>query len=217
MKQRKNVLVLGATGFTGQKVVRQLVAEGHHVTALVRSAFSSLDHHDSLTVVPGDVFDRTLLTPLIAEQDAVISCLGVGGLGDGKPNDFVSRATQGIIQTMEEVGVRRLVVMSNVGAGDSKAYMGWFATRVVIPFFLMKLIPIIEDKNVMEASLTASSLDFTAVRFPNITGRSVRGRVTATTTGKGLKQNVTVHDAATFLADQLASDRFVRQFPSVSN
>ena len=80
-----------------------------------------------------------------------------------------------------------------------------------------KSVLVIEDKNAMEAYLMASTLDFTAVRFPNITSRPARGTVTATTTGEKLKRNITVPDAAAFLVSQLTSDQFVRQFPSVSN
>ena len=212
-----NVLVAGATGFTGTKVVDQLVTEGHTVTSLVRSTASVVDTNDQLTVVQGDILDLRLLKKLMVGQEAVISCLGVGGLGDGKPNDFVSRATQGILQVMEEVRVRRFIAMSNGGAGDSEEYMGWLGNRIVIPLFLPKLLPIIQDKNVMEGYVANSSLDFTVVRFPNITGRSAKGKITATTTGRGLKRSISVYDAARFLVEQLTSQRFIRQYPSVSN
>lgn len=217
MKQMMSVLVVGATGLTGQKVVEKLLSEGYSVTILVRSIASATNVSEQLRIVQGDIFNQRLLKELIAEKDAVISCLGIGGLGDGQPNDFVSRATAGIVRAMEEAGVRRFISMSNVGAGDSKAYMGWLGNRIVIPLFLPKLIPIIQDKNVMEAHVASSSLNFTLARFPNITARPAKGNITATTTGKGLKRSITVHDAASFLVEQLTSHQFTRQYPSVSN
>ena len=212
-----NVLVIGGTGFTGKKVIDKLLTEGHKTTILVRNIAPARHAGGLLTVAQGDIFNRRLLEELITGQDAVISCLGIGGLGDGRPNDFVSQATKGIVEIMGKVNVRRLICMSNVGAGDSKDYMGWVGNKVIIPLMIPKLLPIIEDKNRMEAYIAASPLDFTIVRLPNITDKPAKDRVTATTTGKGLRRNITVEDAAGFLVSQLASQEFIRQYPSVSN
>jgi nucleoside-diphosphate-sugar epimerase len=80
--------------------------------------------------------------------DAVIHCLGIGGKGDGKPTTLISDSVRLVLEAMQSHGVPRIVCMSNVGAGGSGS---WFANRFVIPLFLRWLLPIIEDKNRMEA------------------------------------------------------------------
>lgn len=53
----KRRLVLGATGGTGQQLVRQAIEAGHQVTALVRNPDSIPVRHDRLHLVVGTVSD----------------------------------------------------------------------------------------------------------------------------------------------------------------
>ena len=55
------VLVIGGTGGTGQEVVRQAVAAGHTVTALVRNAATAAKLLPGATLVPGNVLDPACL------------------------------------------------------------------------------------------------------------------------------------------------------------
>ncbi|MBV8762403.1 MAG: TIGR01777 family oxidoreductase [Deltaproteobacteria bacterium] len=68
------VVVTGATGFIGRPLVRALVARGHAVTALTRSAARATDL--ATRVVETDLESATALTPLLANHDAVIHLAG---------------------------------------------------------------------------------------------------------------------------------------------
>jgi dihydroflavonol-4-reductase len=60
-----HAFVTGATGFLGGRLVRQLRAAGHGVTALVRSPAAAEPLADlGVRVVPGDVTDRASLAPM---------------------------------------------------------------------------------------------------------------------------------------------------------
>ena len=52
--KHKNVLVLGASGATGQRVVQMALDRGHTVTALVRSK-EGIEERDGLNLIQGDV------------------------------------------------------------------------------------------------------------------------------------------------------------------
>ena len=61
----------------GLEAVKQALAGGHTVTALVRNP-SKLEAvaHPNLTVVEADVLQAESLAPHLPGQDAVLSCLG---------------------------------------------------------------------------------------------------------------------------------------------
>ena len=76
------VIVFGATGKTGQHVLRAALAAGHGVTAFGRSV-DRIDIDDpALETHKGDVVDTDSVTGAVAGHDAVIVCLGSTGLRD---------------------------------------------------------------------------------------------------------------------------------------
>src|SRR5882672_12235647 len=104
------LVVLGATGGTGLEVVRQAIARGHSVTALVRSRDRLKPFGDRITVKQGDLLDRADLEQAIRGHDAVVSGFG--------PRVPVSKADAHLLQqfalaltsAMPHAGVRRVVV-----------------------------------------------------------------------------------------------------------
>jgi putative NADH-flavin reductase len=203
------LLVFGATGFSGQAIVKAALAKGHQVTVLVRNS--------TTIVIHGNVLDRNDVKKALLNQDAVIQCLGVGGKGDGKPSTFISDATKIIVEEMENQKIKRLIAMSNVGAGNSLSFLPWFFTKIILPYFMKWLKVIIDDKNRMEPVIMNSDLDWTIVRFPNIIDKAPKGIVRETLDGKGLKLSITLADMAEFVVHQLTDRAFSRQAPSVSN
>jgi uncharacterized protein YbjT (DUF2867 family) len=211
-----NVVLLGATGKTGREVLRAALAAGHTVTALTRDR-AQLAPAERLTVVEGRALDPEVMGRLVEGQDAVLQCLGIGGKGDGKPNSFVSDATAVLVEAMRTRGVRRLVCMSNVGAGDSWGSLPWIVRAFVVPVFLRWLVPILDDKNRMEPMVTRSGLDWTLVRFPAILDGAGRGTHRVSTDGsRGVGFSIRTPDAATFLVGLLASGDHLGQAVSVS-
>lgn len=57
-----NLTLLGAAGATGVPLVEQALAEGHHVTALVRSRQKLSITNPNLDVVEGDATDRVAVS-----------------------------------------------------------------------------------------------------------------------------------------------------------
>jgi len=110
-----NVLVLGGTGATGQWVVKDLLAHGHNVVALVRStetlarstqtlaqSAQGIVEQGQLTQIQGTALslDETILSEQIAKADAVVSCLGhnltLKGMY-GAPQKLVTNSLQRIV------------------------------------------------------------------------------------------------------------------------
>lgn len=211
------VTIFGATGFSGQAILADSIKQGHEVTILVRDASKIPIKHQNLTIVEGNVLNTQTVASVLHHQEAVIQCLGVSGKGDGKPTTFISDATKIIVDEMQNQKIKRLIAMSNVGAGNSIAFQPWFFTKIILPYFMKWLKVIIEDKNRMEPIIMNSNLDWTIVRCPNIVDKPAKGRCNATLDGKGLKLSITLSDLSKFMVDQLKQTVFIKQAPSVSN
>jgi putative NADH-flavin reductase len=184
---------------------------------LVRNKSAITIQNENLTVIQGNVLDRNDIEKALEHQDAVIQCLGVGGKGDGKPTTFISDATRIIVEEMEKQQIKRLIAMSNVGAGNSLAFQPWFFTKIILPYFMKWLKVIIDDKNRMEPIIMNSTLDWTIVRCLKIVNKTPKGNVHATLDGKGLKLSITLGDMAEFIILQLTDSAYSRQAPSISN
>jgi uncharacterized protein YbjT (DUF2867 family) len=214
---RQEVLVkialFGATGFTGRVVITEALARGFEVVALVRDPKALDLQHERLRVIRGDALVQRDVDNSVAGVDAVLHCLGVGGKGNGKQTTLVSNSVALILKAMENHGVRRIVCMSNVGAGGSGP---WLVKRVVVPLFLRWLTPLIEDKDRMEAILQASRAEWVAVRLPNIVLGPTRP-IKTSADGKGISLSITTTSVAHFLLDQLEENAYLRATPSVSN
>jgi uncharacterized protein YbjT (DUF2867 family) len=205
--------VLGATGITGGLAVKLALEQGNEVVALVRDPKKLPLQHQNLTVVAGNPLSESDLEKCLQGSSAVIHCLGVGGKGDGKTTTLISDSVKAVIAVMQKQGIRRLVCMSNVGAGGSGT---WFANWIFIPLFLKWLVPIIEDKDRMEKALSESSVDWVSVRLPNIIEGADKP-IRISESGRGIGLSITARSAARFLLEQTHSPQFVHSTPSISN
>lgn len=66
------ILVTGATGFVGRKLVSELLAAGYDVTTLVRESSNLQDLPDELHLVYGDMLDSQSLQAAVTGQEVVI-------------------------------------------------------------------------------------------------------------------------------------------------
>ena len=211
------IVIFGASGFSGKAILKEALAQNHQVTILVRSNVGVAFRDKNLKVVEGNLLDKEIVNQILHDQDAVIQCLGVGGKGDGKPTTFISDATKIIVEEMEKNKVKKLIAMSNVGAGNSIAFQPWIFNKIILPYFMKWLKVIIDDKNKMEPIIMNSRLDWTIVRCPNIVDKPMKGNCKATLEGKGLKLSVTLGDMAAFMINQITDNTFLKQAPSISN
>ena len=211
------IIIFGATGFSGQAILEEAVRQGHEVTVLVRDASKIHNKKKNVKIVEGNVLEPAVVSSVLHHQEAVIQCLGVGGKGDGKPTTFISDATKVFVDEMQKQNIKRLIAMSNVGAGNSITFQPWFFTKFILPYFMKWLKVIIEDKNRMEPIIMNSNLNWTIVRCPNIVDKPSKGACNATLDGKGLKMTITLPDLSRSMVDQLKETNFNKQAPCVSN
>lgn len=102
-----NIVVFGAGGRAGRRVVAEARRRGHQVTAVVRDPAS---HRDlaGVRLVAGDVTDAVSVAEAATGQDAAISAavdLSVS------PQDFFTASSRALATGLAKAGVRRLVVV----------------------------------------------------------------------------------------------------------
>lgn len=163
--------VFGATGGTGQEIVRQALASGHEVTAVVRDPARLTVRGGSLEVFRADLADPGAVRPAVAGRDAVLSGLGARSRKDA---GITARLTRTVLGAMESEGVRRLLVVSAGPVGPEPEGAGLLdrAARSLISGLLKDVYA---DLREMEAELARSTTDWTSVRPPRLQNKPLTG------------------------------------------
>jgi putative NADH-flavin reductase len=158
-----NVAIFGSTGKTGIELVKQALEQGHAVTAFVRDPARLVVENENLTVVTGDVFNPSSVVKAIEGQDAVICALGAGS--DLKKTTVRTTGTINIINSMQKNNVKRLIVVTAMGVGES-----WNTLSLFNKFFFATLLKSSrDDHETQEAAVKESGLDWTIVRPSGLT------------------------------------------------
>ncbi|EOD23513.1 hypothetical protein EMIHUDRAFT_444073 [Emiliania huxleyi CCMP1516] len=223
-----SIAVFGASGGTGSEAVLQALERGEDVSCLVRDAsklkaprtaagFSegSPFASDKLSVTTGSVTNK-------ADVDAVFASGGVTGvvvaLG-GKTSDvgptMLQDGTANIVAACKANGVKRISVVTTIGAGDSMDQAPW-AFRLLM---MTVMSSIMSDKNAQEAVITSAGadLEYCIVRPGGLKSDPPTGVVTA---GKDQDAGaITRADVAAFCLDAVVEPdfQFLRQAVSISS
>lgn len=159
------VLVVGASRGTGAELVAELVERGHVVTAFSRSRGA---YADGVRVVTGDVLDPEAVGAAMIGQDAVAVTLGIPDnpfrvrltRRASSRLDVRSAGTRAVLDAMSEHDVRRIVVQSTYGIGDTYRHL----PLALKAFFTLAIRPQVEDHERQERMVRESGLDWTIVR-----------------------------------------------------
>lgn len=173
------LIVFGATGGTGMRLLEQACGARHQVTAVVRDPAKLRWSHPDLTTVRADVMNAAEIEPIVRDADAVVSALGSR---DGRaPTTVCSDGVSSIVSAMTATGTRRLVVVS--AAGITSEGDGPLTRLLVKPILQRVLRNPFDDMRRMEDVVRACSLDWTIVRPPMLTDGPRTGAYRTTVNG----------------------------------
>jgi len=152
-----NVLIFGGTGKTGKLVVERALTQSHTVTVLVRDPikFKILN----VRVITGNATNPSDVLAAMHGQQAVIET--IGGTTPWKSVTLETDAIHAIIQAMQEESVPRLISVSMMGIGDSRAQAPFWYRSLLMPTFLHGST---QDKTNKEVAITAEHVDYVIVR-----------------------------------------------------
>lgn len=148
------ILVCGATGELGGRIVRLLVADGQKVRALVRPDTDATGLQlIGVGVVLGDLRDPATLGPALVGIETVVTTANaisrmLAGSTDLTIAEVDGQGTQNLIHAAEEAGVRRFVLVSAAGISEETAHLS----------------PLMAAKWAAEKALRATSMEGVVVR-----------------------------------------------------
>lgn len=106
------LVLFGASGTIGQRILREALHRGHDVTAVAREISKITEKSDHLYAVKGDLFLQESVAELSRDHDAAVSAYGVG---NGSAEALIE-GTQSLIEGVRQSGVRRLIVVGGAGS-----------------------------------------------------------------------------------------------------
>ncbi|WP_125713856.1 NAD(P)-dependent oxidoreductase [Companilactobacillus kedongensis] len=200
------LLIIGATGPTGRKVIESALDLGDTVTAFARHTESLNDIKDKINIIPGDAILTADLEKAMIGQDAVISTLGRGG--SIHAHNLFTRAAVSVVNSCNHTEVPRLIWLSSFGVGDT--FKDATPTQKIA--YRTFLRNIYANKKASEQIIHASKLNWTIVYPSALTNGSAKGKFKADDHIKmhGIPM-ISRSDVADFLCTAAHDDKWIHR------
>lgn len=221
----KTIAVFGASGLTASECVYQALENGDSVVGLTRNtanlvipkgsggdkAGQSMADNPNLTLIAGDVTKMEDIEKVFENSiDGVVVALG------GKTSDvgdtMLTDGTKNIIEAMKAKDIKRLSVVTSIGAGDSENQAPFFFRMLMMT--VMKKIFV--DKNNQEDAVANSGLEYCIVRPGGLTVDPPTGVINVI---DGEAGSIARADVAQFCLDAITVEDFpyIGKSPCISS
>mmetsp|Transcript_7524 Transcript_7524/g.8602 ORF Transcript_7524/g.8602 Transcript_7524/m.8602 type:complete len:183 (+) Transcript_7524:274-822(+) len=152
-------------------------------------------------MIGGSVTDIADVTKVFEAEtiDGVI--IGLGGKTSDVGETMLTDGTNVVMNVMKDKGVKRLAVITSIGAGDSKDQAPFFF-KVLMATAMKKIF---NDKNNQEAAVMGSGLDYCIVRPGGLTVEAPTGIVNVI---DGQAGSISRADVAEFCLDAVLMEDF---------
>lgn len=210
----KKIAVIGATGFVGTQVVKELANRGYQVYALARNT-SKIEESENVKALAVDVYNTYELAEILKGNDAVISTFNPGWTNPNIFEDFLKGATN-IEKAVEESGVKRFITVGGAGS----LYIAEGLQLIDTPEFPAEIKPGAEAaRQYLEIIKKNEILDWTffspAIEMHQGTAGVRKGTYRTALENPVFDENgrsvLSVEDVAVALVDELENNQFVKQ------
>jgi putative NADH-flavin reductase len=213
------ILILGITGRTGRLAAEEAIRRGHLVVGIARDPGKVTIREAE--IFSGTPYDFETVKKAVTGCDAVIGALSLlsqsqGMVGKIKtPLDILSVSMKNTVRAMEDKGIKRIVLMTALGTGDSAKELPGIVR------LLIKLTNIrysYTDHEIEEKVLEDSNLDWTIIRPVGLNDKNDNISILYNLKGAGKINNTISRNAvAHFMLDCIEKGQFIRQKPGISN
>ena len=210
----KKVAVIGATGFVGTQVVKELANRGYFVNALARNT-SKIEESENVKAIAVDVYNTSELSEILKGNDAVISAFNPGWTNPNIFEDFLKGA-ESIEKAVEESGVKRFITVGGAGS----LYIAENLQLIDTPEFPAEIKPGAEAaRQYLEMIKKNENLDWTffspAIEMHQGTAGVRKGTYRTALENPVFDENgrsvLSVEDVAVALVNELENNQFMKQ------
>lgn len=221
----KTIAVFGASGLTSSECVFQALKNGDSVIGLTRNPSNLVIPAGSggdkagqalsdakLTMIQGDVTNPSDVAKVFeaGKIDGVI--VGLGGKTSDVGDTMLTDGTVVVMNEMKKKDVKRIAVITSIGAGDSKDQAPFFF-KILMATAMKKIF---NDKNNQEEAVKKSGLEYCIVRPGGLTVDAPTGIVNVI---DGQAGSIPRADVAEFCLDAITMDDFpyIGKTPCISS
>ena len=210
----KKVAVIGATGFVGTQVVKELANRGYFVNALARNT-SKIEESENVKAVTADIYNTAELSEILKGNHAVISAFNPGWTNPNIFEDFLKGA-ESIEKAVEESGVKRFITVGGAGS----LYIAEGLQLIDTPEFPAEIKPGAEAaRQYLEMIKKNENLDWTffspAIEMHQGTAGVRKGTYRTALENPVFDENgrsvLSVEDVAVALVEELENGKYVKQ------
>ncbi len=196
------VVVFGASGGVGRRLLEALRSRGHEPIAVVRG--DAPPEAAGCLVRRGDVLDPRFVRGAVEGAEVALSALGPKRVTPANPfsalagpPDFAERSARHVVAALADAGLARVIAVSAGGIGPMERHPMLTLLRAT-----STLGPMYADLVRMEAVYAASALDWQCVRPVVLTNGAPTGGARRVERF-GLFATITRADVAAWMVDQL--------------
>lgn len=203
----KNIVLIGATGHIGSRILAEALSRGFSVTAVARTP-SKLAERKGLTVVQGDALEPSRFASVLKGADALVSALSPSFTD---PHPFVD-ANVALIAAVGTYGVGRLMVVG--GASTLRNAEG--VRLIETGAFPQEWMPYLRAHLATLEALEASSIDWTyfspamTIEAGERTGKYRLGGTSLVADAAGVSR-ISYEDYSVALVDELEARKQLRK------
>jgi len=106
------IAIIGATGFVGSSILKELASRNHEITSISRNP---KENEANVTWKNVDINNVQELSEILAGHDLVISAYNAGWTNPNLYNDFIE-GSKSIQEAVKKSGVERLIVSGGAGS-----------------------------------------------------------------------------------------------------
>mmetsp|Transcript_10341 Transcript_10341/g.17789 ORF Transcript_10341/g.17789 Transcript_10341/m.17789 type:complete len:293 (+) Transcript_10341:145-1023(+) len=222
------IAVFGGSGATGSEAIFQALAQGYEVVTLARTPSKVTIppgsggeemtgkpfNNPKLTIIQGDVTNAADVAKVISAGTTGV-VVSLGGKTKDVGETMLTTGTGNVISAMKAAGVKRVAVVTSIGAGDSSGQ-----APIVFKLLMMTVMKkVFNDKNNQEALFLngpGADLEFCLVRPGGLLLTPPTGEVNVI---KGEAGSISRADVAAFCLGAVFDTDFpyLKQTPCISS
>jgi putative NADH-flavin reductase len=210
------IVLFGASGLTGNEILKQAIDNGHKVTAIVRNPNSIEIKHPNLTIKEGDILKLQSFEEIIKDSDVVIRAVGTGTSFSQarKSTTLYSEGFRNIVTAMRKHRINRFIALLSVGTIPDP-------NEVLIHKIMIRpmLKGTYDDMRRAESFLAeCEDIDWTGIRPLRLNNKPGTGKYrTAKDVLSPKGVNISRADVAEFMLKQMDSKDYIRGYVTIAD